>query len=67
MDLPQVAIGPQFCLFVLILYITVNTFSVILGQSSWVEPVLRAADKVYCLRTQHSDSAGNQSLEPATL
>ena len=29
--------------------------------SSWVEPVLLAADKLSCSRTQHSDSTGSES------
>ena len=52
----------MYYLFGLILYIPVNNFSVMLGRVflGWTSTKQRIKYKMYCSRTQHSDSAGSE-------
>ena len=58
----------KFCLLLFefdFFYIPVNNFSVISGQGLPGLNQYKAADKVSCSRTQHSDSASNKQLKLA--
>ena len=53
------------CLFVLMLYVPFNNFSVISGRFLSRLNQCEAADKVSCSRTQHSDSGESRTYNPS--